>query len=365
MKKKIPVYAPSLTGNEKKYVNECLESTWISSKGGFISKFEKGFGGFIGSGYAASVANGTVALHLALVVLGIGAGDEVIIPTFTYIASVNAITYTGAKPVFVDSLHSTLQMDTDDVAKKITKKTRAILAVHLYGHPCDMGALKNLAQKHAIYLVEDCAEAIGAEYNGKHVGNFGDIAAFSFFGNKTITTGEGGMVTTNDQTLYDRAVHYKGQGLAKDRFYWHDVIGYNYRMTNICAAIGLAQLEQIDLFIKRKVEIAMYYAQRLKGLPIKLHEAVGKIKHAYWMCSILVDEAPQRDVLMKFLDSQGIETRPFFYPVHTMPMYLANAASYPVAEDISQRGVNLPSFPGLTNEDLDYICDQIKFFFAN
>ena len=364
MEIKIPVYRPSLTGNEKKYVNECLDSTWISSKGKFISLFEKGFANFVDAQYAASVSNGTVAIHLALVVLGIGPGDEVIVPTLTYIASVNAITYTGAKPVFVDSTEDTWQMDPEDVEKKITPNTKAIMAVHLYGYPCEMDALTKIAKKHSLFIVEDCAEAIGTEYKGQNVGTFGDIAAFSFFGNKMITTGEGGMIVTNDQTLYDRSVHYKGQGLSKHRFYWHDVVGFNYRMTNICAAIGLAQLEQADKFIARKQEIAQQYIIHLEDLPLKFHKGGHGVKHSYWMCSILVDDPEKRDPLMDYLGAYGIETRPLFYPVHTMPMYAQNFQKHPVAEYLGWRGINLPSYPGLTDDEIKEVCTHIKTFFA-
>ena len=248
----IPIYQPDLSGNEKKYVADCLESTWISSKGKYIPLFENSFAKYVGVKHAAAVCNGTVAIHLALLTLGVGPGDEVIVPTLTYIASVNAISYVGATPVFCDSLYSTWQMDVADVEKKITAKTKAILAVHLYGHPCEMDPLVALCKQHGIFLIEDCAEALGSLYSEKHVGTFGDIATFSFFGNKTITTGEGGMVVTNDETLIERTRHFKGQGLAQHREYWHDVIGYNYRMTNIEAAIGLAQLNVLILFCKRK-----------------------------------------------------------------------------------------------------------------
>lgn len=365
MEIRIPVYRPSLNGNEKKYVNQCLDSTWISSKGEFISRFEHGFANFLNTKYAASVSNGTVALHLALVVLGIGPGDEVIVPTLTYVASVNAITYTGATPVFVDSIEDTWQMDPADVEKKITPNAKAIMVVHLYGYPCDMDALKAIAVKHSLFLVEDCAEAIGTEYKGKPVGTFGDIAAFSFFGNKMITTGEGGMVVTNDQTIHDRSTHYRGQGLSKHRFYWHDVVGYNYRMTNICAALGLAQLEQIDLFINRKQEIAELYIQHLNNLPLKFHKGTADVKHSYWMCSILLDDADKRDLLMDYLGTKGVETRPLFYPVHTMPMYAQNFQKHPVAESLGWRGINLPSFPALTDDNVIEICAHIKQFFIN
>ncbi|MBS1736702.1 MAG: DegT/DnrJ/EryC1/StrS aminotransferase family protein, partial [Bacteroidetes bacterium] len=226
---KIPIYQPSLSGKEKKYVLDCLDSTWISSKGKYIPLFENAFADFTAIKHAASVCNGTVALHVALVALGIGPGDEVIVPTFTYIASVNAITYTGATPVFVDSLPKTWQMDTEDVERKITNKTKAIMAVHLYGQPCDLDALKTIADNNKLFLIEDCAEAIGTYYKGKHVGGFGDIACFSFFGNKTITSGEGGMVLSNNEELLNKVAHLKGQGLAKNREYWHDLIGFNYR----------------------------------------------------------------------------------------------------------------------------------------
>jgi perosamine synthetase len=262
--KKIPVYQPLLDGNEKKYVIDCLDSTWISSRGKYITEFEQQYARYLGVKHAASVSNGTVALHLALMALGIGPGDEVIVPTLTYIASVNAITYTGAVPIFADSERDYWQLDLKGIEKLITPHTRAIMAVHLYGAACDMPAIMEIAQKYNIFVIEDCAEAIGTKIGNQYVGSFGDIATFSFFGNKTITTGEGGMVITNDETLYNRCIHLKGQGLAKYRQYWHDIIGYNYRMTNICAAIGLAQLEKIESIILKKHQIAEWYKKKSK-----------------------------------------------------------------------------------------------------
>ena len=276
MKIKYPVYQPYLTGNEKKYVLECLESTWISSKGKFINEFETRFAEYLGIKYAASVSNGTVALHVALLALGIGKGDEVIVPTFTYIASVNSITYTGATPVFVDSDPTSWQMSLEDTRNKISKKTKAILAVHLYGHPCEIQALRDLANKEKLFLMEDTAEALGSEYDRRKAGTFGDISTFSFFGNKTITTGEGGMVVTNDKALYEKCVHIKGQGLAKNAEDWHDIIGYNYRMTNICAAIGLAQLEKINDIILIKRQYANWYKENLNGLPLVFHDEIDR-----------------------------------------------------------------------------------------
>ncbi len=260
---RIPIYQPSLDGNEKKYVNECIDTSWISSRGDFIKRFEDEFTEFIGVNHAISVSNGTVALHLALVTLGIGQGDEVIVPSFTYIASVSTICHAGATPVFVDSLEDTWQMNPEDVKRKITSKTRAIMVVHLYGQTCEMDELVSIAKENNIFLIEDCAEAFGSKYNNKMAGSFGDIACFSFYGNKTITTGEGGMVVTNDETLWDRAYHLRMHGLAKYRQYWHDVLGFNYRMTNICAAIGLAQLENAKEKIFKKRELAEKYTELL------------------------------------------------------------------------------------------------------
>lgn len=238
-----PVYQPSLTGNEKRYVNECLDTAWISCKGHFVTDFENAFADFIGVKHGTGVCNGTVAIHLAASALGLSAGDEVICPSFTYIASANPFEQLGCKVVFCDSLHDSWQMDPADVERKITSKTKALMVVHLYGHPADMDSLSALAKKHHLFLIEDCAEAIGTRYKGKCVGSFGDIACFSFFGNKTITCGEGGMVVCNNDELFERAKHLKGQGVVSWREYWHDVSAYNYRMTNIQAAIGLAQFE--------------------------------------------------------------------------------------------------------------------------
>lgn len=359
----IPLYQPDLGGNEKRYVLECLDSTWISSKGKFISEFENGFARYVGLDHAVGVCNGTVALHLALVSLGLGAGDEVIVPTLTYIAAVNAIAYTGATPVFVDSVRDTWQMDPDDVRRKITSRTRAIMVVHLYGQTCDMGALRKIAKQHKLLVVEDCAEAFGARFNASMAGTFGDIAAFSFFGNKTITTGEGGMVVTKNEDVAERARHFRGQGLADNREYWHDVIGYNYRMTNICAAIGLAQLERADEFLAKKRRLAKYYEQQLAGLPVEVHSEASGTTHSYWMISILVKNASDRDPLRNHLRESGIETRPLFYPAHTMPMYATERPPFPVAEDLSQRGINLPSWPGVTDAQMQTIVSEIGEYF--
>jgi perosamine synthetase len=359
----IPVYQPELSGNEKKYVNDCLDSNWISAKGKYVPMFESRVAEFLGVRHAISVSNGTVALHLALMALGIGEGDEVIVPALTYVASANAVVYTGAVPVFADSLYESWQIDPEDVERKITDKTRAIMVVHVYGQPCDMDRIMDIAKRHDLFVIEDCAEAFGSTYKGKKVGGFGDIAAFSFYGNKTITTGEGGMVVTNDTVLSARAAHMKDQGLAFDREYWHDIVGYNYRMTNICAAIGSAQMENVEEIIERKKNLAKMYTKYLKDVPVELPPIVPDTENTYWMVSILLPDPKDREPLRTLLNENGIETRPMFYPCHLMPMYSKKYHRLKVSEDLGLRGINLPSWPGLTEEQVKMICDLIAGFY--
>lgn len=358
----IPVYQPYLSGREKEYVNQCLDSTWISSKGEFISRFETEFASYIGAEYATTVCNGTVAIHLAIEALALNAGDEVIVPTLTYIASVNTIIQAGAVPVFVDSLDASWNIDPADVLRKITPKTKAVMAVHLYGLPCDMDALTTICHDHDLYLIEDAAEAFGTYYKGQHVGTFGDVATFSFFGNKTITTGEGGMVVAK-KALLDKVFHLKNQGVSQTREYWHDVVAYNYRMTNICAAIGLAQLENANVILEKKRQVAEWYREGLKNLPLQTHNELPDTKHSFWMCSIVVERAEDRQSLRDYLKNAGVETRPLFYPSHTLP-HCAKSTVFPIAESLSARGINLPSYPGLSHEDVSLICDTIRGFFT-
>ncbi|EOW9224019.1 DegT/DnrJ/EryC1/StrS family aminotransferase [Vibrio cholerae] len=360
--KKIPIYQPTIGAEEKENVMKCLDSTWISSKGEFIEKFENEFSRKFKLSYSTTVTNGTVALHLALLALGIKEGDEVIVPTLTYVASVNAILYVGATPVFVDCDENTWQLSLEDVEKKITSKTKAILAVHLYGQPADMISLMKLANKKDIYVIEDCAEAIGSKIGDKFVGSFGHISTFSFFGNKTMTTGEGGMVCSNTKSIIDRVVRLKSQGLATHREYWHDIVGYNYRMTNICAAIGLAQLAKVDTFISRKQEIAKKYKECLADLPLSFQGETSNSTHTYWMFSILVDEVSKRDALRAHLSQSGIETRPLFYSIHSMPIYNNYFGFFKNSDEISLRGINLPSYPDLKDEEIEFISGKIREF---
>jgi len=355
----IPIYQPDLTGNEKKYLNECIDSTWISSRGKFIDLFEEEFCKFTQANHATTVSNGTVAIHLALEALEIGQGDEVIVPALTYIASVNPIVQVGAKPVFVDSLISSWQVDPEDIKRKITSKTKAIMVVHLYGQSADMDAIMDIADEYNLLVIEDSAEAFGSLYKGKHVGTFGDVGTFSFFGNKTITCGEGGMVTAKNIDVYERMKHLKNQGVSYEKQYWHDVVAFNYRMTNMQASIGLAQIERAKQFIERKREIAALYKKYLSDAVVEVHIEQDDTFHSYWMTSILLPRASDRSKLQAHLKENKIETRPLFYPVHTMPMY-KTGESFPVAEDLGSRGLNLPSWPGLKDDEIAYICAKIK-----
>lgn len=359
----IPVYRPFLGKKEKEYVLEAVESSWISSKGKFLNLFEEKFAEYVEAKYGVATCNGTTSLHLTLLALDIGNGDEVIVPTFTYIASVNAISYVGAKPVFVDSNPDCWNIEPSLIEKKITPKTRAIMVVHLYGHPADMDPILKIAEKHNLAVIEDAAESHGALYKGRKVGTIGTIGSFSFFGNKVITTGEGGMVVTNDKELAERCDHFKGQGVSSKKTYWHDVIGYNYRMTNIEAAIGLAQLEKIKETLKLKRKIAEEYTKRLKDIPgIKCQGEEKWAKNVFWMYSILVPPS-ERDALMFYLKENDIETRPFFYPAHILPPYKEKRGKYPNAELLGASGINLPSFPELTTEEIETITGKIKEFF--
>jgi len=358
----IPIYQPLLGGNEKKYVTDCLDENWISSKGKYIGEFESKFAEYINVNHATTVSNGTVALHLALLALGIGPGDEVIVPTFTYVASVNAISYVGAKPVFVDSLKDTWNIDCEDVKKKVTAKTKAVMAVHMYGNPCDMDSLAEICRMGGIFLIEDAAEAFGSVYKGQLVGGLSDVATFSFFGNKTITTGEGGMVVSNDEYLISRVSYLKSQAVSQDREYWHDEIGFNYRMTNICAAIGLAQLEQARTVLEKKRTIYNWYSKYLNKLPVSFQETTASALHTYWMVSVLFKNNNVLDKVRVALKKNLIETRPLFPPVHSMPVF-NTSASFPVAESLSLKGINLPSYPELEEKEIEKICAVIAEVF--
>lgn len=358
---KIPVAAPSLIGNEKKYVNDCMESGWISSAGKYIELFESHFAEFCGVKHAIACCNGTVALHLALVALGVQPDDEVIVPTLTFVATPNAVTYCGARPIFVDSEADTWNIDYQQIESKITPRTKGIIAVHLYGHPAKMSFLREIADRHDLFLLEDAAEAHGAMCDGKIIGSIGDAAAFSFYANKIITTGEGGMVVTNDDALAKKLRLLRGQGMDPERRYWHPVIGYNYRMMNLPAAIGLAQLENINTQLAARKRIAELYQNRLRkisGISLQIEQSWAR--HVFWMFSIILDPTIwlNRDSVIEILSKQGIETRPLFYPAHTFPPYknVGGCEKFPVAENLSANGISLPTWTGLTENDIDDVC---------
>ncbi len=355
----IPVYRPNLSGNEERYVLDCVRSSWISSIGAYVDKFEQEFARYTGFKHAIAVSNGTVALHLAFHALGIGPGDEVIVPTFTYIASVNTIAQTGAKPVFVDCLPDTWLLDPEDVKRKITPRTKAICVVHLYGVLADTAAVAAIARDHGIPVVEDCAEAFGSTENGVHAGHMGIVSTFSFFGNKTITTGEGGMVVSNDSTLAAHMRKLKGQGQSLTRRYWHDELGFNYRMTNICAAIGLAQIERIDAILARKIAIGERYAEELTPAGCSFQRLRPGMRSSYWLASLLLPDGVDRDTVMKLMAEDGVETRPVFFCASDMPMY-ADGTVYPVSAALSRRGISLPSFPDITDEEQATVIRSLR-----
>jgi perosamine synthetase len=360
----IPVYRPFIGEQERRYVAEALASTRISGTGDFLDRFERELPHFVGSTHGIATCNGTAALHLALAALGIGPGDEVIVPTFTFVASVNAISYTGATPVFVDAEPDHWSLDPALLEAAVTERTKAIEVVHLYGHPADMDPVLEVARRHGLAVVEDAAEAHGAEYKGRKVGSIGDVAAFSFFGNKIITTGEGGMVVTGDEELAQRCRHLRGQGVSPTRTYWHDVIGFNYRMTNVAAALGVAQLERVHDVLVRKRRLAELYRERLEGLPgLAFQREAHWARSVWWMVSILVDPGV-RDGLMSFLAGHGVETRPFFYPAHVLPIY-PRPERFPVAERLGASGINLPSYPELTENEVDTVCALVAQYLGS
>lgn len=361
---RVPVYEPDLSGHEIEYVLDCMSSGWISGKGRYVSQFEEAFAAFCGVSYGVSTFNGTVALDLALATLGIGPGDEVITSDLTFAATANAIRHVGAIPVFVDSEPKTWNIDPSRIEEAITPATKAIIIVHLYGHPADMDPILNIASRYGLFVIEDAAEAHGALYKGRRVGSLGHLACFSFYGNKIITTGEGGMIVTDNAGLAERARFLRGQAMHSAVPYYHPEVGYNFRMTNLQAAIGLAQLERIDELISRKRQIARWYADRISSLPgLTFSPEAEWATSVYWMNSVLID--PETGVTAKYvrerLAEARIETRPFFFPMHTLPPYIHAivARRYPVAERLSKQGINLPSSPRLDEETVDFIVNAL------
>lgn len=356
----IPISQPSITQREIDYVTDAVKSTWISSLGKYIDNFETGFARFCGSRHAVCVSNGTVAIHLALVAHGIGAGDEVIIPDLSFVATANAVMHAGAKPVMIDIDPFNLCMDPQKIEAAITKRTRAIMPVHLYGHPADMKRIMDVASRHGLLVIEDAAEAHGAAAYGKRVGNWGHCATFSFYGNKNITTGEGGMITTDDDELNQKLRHLRDHAMSKEKRYWHTEVGYNYRMTNIQAALGCAQLERAEELLEKRRSIFGWYSKFLKDTPgITLNRSNDWAESTYWLVCMEYDTwtEEKRNVFMQNLRKEGVDSRPYFYPMSDMP-YL-RPVDTPVTHEVYKKGLNLPTYFDLTEADVKYICDAV------
>ena len=364
----IPVNEPLLDGNEKKYLLECIDSGWVSSEGRFVEEFEKGLAAKVERGYGVAVCNGSAALDVAVAALEIGPGDEIILPTFTIISCAAAVIRSGAKPILVDADPETWCIDANQIEKRITRRTKAIMAVHTYGLPADMDPIIGLANKYGLMIIEDAAEAHGLQYKGHQCGSFGDISVFSFYANKHITSGEGGMVLTNDEKLADRCRSLRNLCFQSQKRFVHEELGWNYRMSNLQAAVGLAQLESLDASVVRKRWMGHRYSELLRDVE-ELRLPLPKTEYAeniYWVYGILIgdDVAMDASSVMQSLSREGIGTRPFFWPMHQQPVFgnmgLFVGETYPTAETIARRGFYLPSGLALTEATLEKVSEKVK-----
>jgi perosamine synthetase len=363
----IPVNEPLLDGNEKKYLMECIDSGWISSEGPFVERFEQAFARRVGRKHAIAVANGSLALDAAVVALRLGPGDEVIMPSFTIISCAAAVVRAGAVPVLVDSDPHTWNMDVTQLAAKITPRTRAIMVVHIYGLPVDMDPVLALAQQYDLAVIEDAAEMHGQTYKNQPCGSFGDISIFSFYPNKHVTTGEGGMLVTDDAQLAERCRSLRNLCFQPQQRFLHEELGWNMRMTNLQAAVGLAQLERLDEFILRKRRMGQIYQQHLTNLP-QVQLPLARTNYAdniYWVFGLVADlESGTAKFLMQELQQQKIGTRPFFWPMHEQPVFqrmgLFNGESYPVAENLARQGFYLPSGMALDEQQIITSADALR-----
>jgi len=354
-----------LDGNERRYVDECFETNRISSAGTFVTRFEEAFAAAVGCRFGIACSSGTAALHLALGAAGIGEGDEVLMPTFTMIATANAVRLLGATPVLVDAEPDTWNLAVDQLAAKVTARTRAILPVHIYGHPVDMVPVRALAQRHGLVVVEDAAEAHGAAYHGRPAGSLGDAAAFSFYGNKILTTGEGGMVTTDDPAIAARARELRALSFSDERHFWHRSVAFNYRMSNLQVAVGLGQTERLDELVERRRRNRLRYVEALAGIPgLTLPVERPDCQNVFWMFGLVVGDeyGISRDELRERLAARGIETRTFFVPIHIQPAYFRahGHERHPVAERLGATGLYLPSGPTLSDDDIAYVARVIR-----
>jgi perosamine synthetase len=368
MTEPIPVNQPLVDGNEKRYLNECIDTGWISSEGPFIKRFEEEFAARVARKHGIAVSNGSVALDVAVAALGMGAGDEVILPAFTIISCAAAIVRAGAVPVVVDSSPQTWNMDVSQLEAKITPRTKAIMVVHIYGLPVDMEPLLELAEKYGLRVIEDAAEMHGQTYKGKPCGSFGDISTFSFYPNKHITTGEGGMVVTDDDQLAERCRSLRNLCFQPQRRFVHEELGWNFRMTNLQAALGVAQLERLDEFVARKRHMGRRYTELLADIPgLELPlERTDYAENIYWVYGIVLKDEVLFDAAeaMQRLSERKIGTRPFFWPMHEQPVFhkmgLFKGESHPVAERMARRGFYIPSGLALTDEQIERVADAVK-----
>ena len=352
---RIPIVSPNIKGNEFKYLTDAFLSTWISSTGEYINKFEKEFANFVDCKYGVAVSNGTAALHLAMVALGIGQGDEVIVPDFTFAASANAVLHTGARPVLVDIEKDFWTIDPKEIKKAITKRTKAIMPVHIYGQPCNMDEINKIAKENNLLVIEDAAEAHGARFDNKKVGSLGEVGCFSFFANKVITTGEGGMCVTNSEELYHKMRLLRDHGMSKEKKYWHDEVGFNYRMTNLQAAIGCAQLEKIEAILKQRVELENKYRNSFEKIShINFQTIDPRRQKITWLVSVLAKEG-ERDLHLKNLMESNVDVRPFFYSLGSMPLYKEYLFSNKNSLDVSRRGINLPTHQNVGSFEINKI----------
>ena len=359
----LPIYRPDLSGNERAYLLRCLETMNIST-GEFVTGFEEAFAAITGARRAVSVSSGTAALHLSLHALGICAGDEVIVPTFTFVATVNAVIQTGAKPIFADCDPDSWVIGPDNIEPCITGQTRAIVVAHLYGAVCDVAAIQRMADRHGLLLIEDCAQAIGSTSQDRHVGRRGRVGTFSFYGNKTITAGEGGMIVTDDDDLAVRLRSLRNHAPSEDRRYWHTEPGFNYKMTNLSAAIGLAQIERLDATVARKRQIAKAYRNGLGGLPLTFQKCNPAAESAEWLFSLLLPSNIDRGEILNAMLDDGVEARPVFCCVHEMPPH-SGGQRHPNAKRISQSGISLPSYPSLSDTDVERVMDALSHAMRN
>lgn len=368
-KYKFPLARPRLGKIEREYMLKAFDSGWISSSGEFILRFQEQFAGYIGSKFGIATSNGTVALHLALTAAGIGPGNEVIVPDLTFVSPANMVLLTGAKPVFADSNPDYWGVDVNTIQKRLSRKTKAVIVVHLYGHPVDLDPIVELCESRNLVLIEDCAEAHGALYKGKRIGSFGRISTFSFYGNKLLTTGEGGMCLTNDSALESKMKLLRDHGADKRRHFWHPTAGFNYRMTNLQAAIGCGQLQSLEHRIEKYRKIAAAYRNQIQqtfGERITPHPQMDWAKCVFWMYTLLLNDVNSgtKEKLFSYLEDNGIETRPTFYPLSKLPMYKSKSGIRinPIANYISKRGISLPTYEDLQIEDITKIVDAVWNF---